>query len=345
MLTLARVASSGEPPILDVVPLFESTDALTQAGPILDALLTDPAYRAHLATRGDRQEVMLGYSDSNKESGFLAAAWMLHRAQETLMAVARARDVELTLFHGRGGAIGRGGGPANRAILGSAPGSVDRPAQADRAGRGHRRELRRSGHRPPAPRAADRRRAASPPRPSTTPRPRLPSVTAPGCSTSSRRRHERRIARSSTTIRASRPSSATSRPSRELSGIRLGSRPAARGRRTDDAPPIDALRAIPWTFAWTQSRINLPGWYGLGSALEAYRVAHGDHGLAEIGRLYRAWPFLSSVLDNAEMILAKADMGVARRYASLVADDGGAGRRGGTRSRPNTTARWRCCSP
>jgi phosphoenolpyruvate carboxylase len=110
-----------------------------------------------------------------------------------------------------------------------------------------------------------------------------------------------------------------------LSGIRLGSRPAARGRQTDQAPPIDSLRAIPWTFAWSQSRINLPGWYGLGSALEAYRRAHGDAGIAEIGRLYRSWPFLSSVLDNAEMILAKADMGVARRYASLVADDAGAG--------------------
>ena len=99
--------------------------ALDAAGPILDALLDDPAYRAHIAGRGDRQEVMLGYSDSNKESGFLAAAWMLHQAQESLVAVARAAGVELTLFHGRGGAIGRGGGPTNRAILGQAPGSVD----------------------------------------------------------------------------------------------------------------------------------------------------------------------------------------------------------------------------
>ena len=112
-------------PRLDVVPLFESSDALARAGPILDELLRDPGYRAHLATRGDRQEVMLGYSDSNKESGFLAAAWMLHRAQEALVAVAREHGIELTLFHGRGGAIGRGGGPANRAILGGAPGSVD----------------------------------------------------------------------------------------------------------------------------------------------------------------------------------------------------------------------------
>jgi phosphoenolpyruvate carboxylase len=110
-------------------------------------------------------------------------------------------------------------------------------------------------------------------------------------------------------------------PIAELSGLRLGSRPAARGRAGGfdaDMPPIDTLRAIPWTFAWSQSRINVPGWYGLGAALEAFRAAHGDEGLAEIGRLYRTWPFLASVLDNAEMILAKADMGVARRYASLA---------------------------
>jgi phosphoenolpyruvate carboxylase len=111
-------------------------------------------------------------------------------------------------------------------------------------------------------------------------------------------------------------------PIAELSDLRLGSRPAARGRTGRiEAPPIDALRAIPWTFAWSQARINLPGWYGLGAALEAYRASHGDAGVAEVARLYRDWPFLASVLDNAEMILAKADMGVARRYAGLARGD------------------------
>ena len=110
-------------------------------------------------------------------------------------------------------------------------------------------------------------------------------------------------------------------PIAELSDLRLGSRPAARGRAgaaPDEAPPIDALRAIPWTFAWSQSRINLPGWYGLGSALDSYGAAHGEAGIREIARLYRSWPFLASVIDNAEMILAKADMGIGRRYASLA---------------------------
>ena len=140
VLELARRAAAAEPfgapataladlpaalPVLDVVPLFESADALAGAGGLLDALLADPAYRAHLRARGDAQEVMLGYSDSNKESGFLAANWLLYRAQEALVATARRHGVELTLFHGRGGAIGRGGGPTNRAILAQAPGSVD----------------------------------------------------------------------------------------------------------------------------------------------------------------------------------------------------------------------------
>jgi phosphoenolpyruvate carboxylase len=110
-------------------------------------------------------------------------------------------------------------------------------------------------------------------------------------------------------------------PIRELSDLRLGSRPAARGRR-DEAPTIDSLRAIPWTFAWSQARINLPGWYGLGTALEAYGAAHGEAGLDAISRLARDWPFLSSLLDNAEMSLAKADVGVARLYAGLATGDG-----------------------
>ena len=330
VLVLARTAAGpdGEPPILDVVPLFESTQALTTAGPILDALLTDPAYRAHLAGRDDRQEVMLGYSDSNKESGFLAAAWMLHDAQVHLVDVAHRHGVELTLFHGRGGAIGRGGGPANRAILGSAPGSLDGRLKLTEQG-----EVIAANYADPA-----------------IARRHLEQLTG-AVLIASTPEHD---AVAAAALRDGGPIlaelAATARqayralvhedpgfaaffrditPIAELSDLRLGSRPSARGRaRNESAPSIDALRAIPWTFAWSQSRINLPGWYGLGSALEAYRAAHGDAGLADIARLYRTWPFLSSVLDNAEMILAKADMGVARRYASLVStDDGDDGRR------------------
>jgi phosphoenolpyruvate carboxylase len=313
-------ADAGEPPVLDLVPLFESSEALTDAGIILGALLDDPAYRSRLAARGDRQEVMLGYSDSNKESGFLAAAWLLHQAQGSLAEAARARGVELTLFHGRGGALGRGGGPTNRAILGQAPGSVDGRLRLTEQG-----EVIAANYANP-----------------TIARRHLEQMTG-AVLLASTSEHDAQLERAlaagapimaelgATARRAYRslvhddPGFASFfrdiTPIRELSDLRLGSRPAARGRR-DEAPTIDSLRAIPWTFAWSQARINLPGWYGLGHALEAYRAAHGEGGMDALARLVREWPFLSSLFDNAEMSLAKADMGVARLYAALATGDG-----------------------
>jgi phosphoenolpyruvate carboxylase len=324
VLTLARIATGDARPALDVVPLFETTEALDAAGPILEAMLRDPAYRAHLAGRGDRQEAMLGYSDSNKESGFLAAAWMLHRAQESLIAVARAEGIELTLFHGRGGAIGRGGGPTNRAILGQAPGSVDGRLKLTEQG-----EVIAANYSDPV-----------------IARRHLEQVTA-AVLLASTPEHDARLAAA---VAVGRPImdelAATSReayralihddpgfasffrdvtPIAELSDLRLGSRPAARGR-SEGAPSIDSLRAIPWTFAWSQARINLPGWYGLGTAIERYRTVHGEAGLDAVARLARDWPFLRSLVDNAEMSLAKADMGVARLYAALAHGEGDAGR-------------------
>ncbi|MBI3749197.1 MAG: phosphoenolpyruvate carboxylase [Chloroflexi bacterium] len=321
VLELARLAAGdGEAPALDVVPLFESSAALERAGSILAALLDDPAYRDRIRVHGDRQEVMLGYSDSNKELGFLAGAWMLQRAQASMVEAAAARGVELTIFHGRGGAIGRGGGPTNRAILGLAPRSVDGRLKLTEQG-----EVIAAHYSDATIAERHLEQAVGAVLLASTPE------------------HETRLRRA---YDAGAPIlaelAATSRaayralvhddpgfasffrditPIRELSDLRLGSRPAARGRR-DVAPPIDALRAIPWTFAWSQARINLPGWYGLGTALEAYREAHGEPGLEAIARLARDWPFLSSLIDNAEMSLAKADMGVARLYASLATGSG-----------------------
>lgn len=325
VLELARLAMADDdpdaaPPELDVVPLFETSEALQAAGTIIAALLDDPLYREGGPRRADRQEVMLGYSDSNKELGFLAAAWMLHQAQADMIEVARSRRVALTIFHGRGGAIGRGGGPTNRAILGLAPGSVDGRLKLTEQG-----EVIAANYSDP-----------------TIARRHLEQATG-AVLVASTPEHAARLERA---LEVGAPIltelAATSRvayralvhddpgfasffrdvtPIRELSDLRLGSRPAARGRR-DVAPSIDALRAIPWTFAWAQSRINLPGWYGLGAALDAYREAHGDEGLDEIARLSSEWPFLSSLLDNAEMSLAKADMGVARLYAALATGAG-----------------------
>jgi phosphoenolpyruvate carboxylase len=324
VLELARRATGGgphasAPPVLDVVPLFESSEALDAAGPILGELLDDPRYRAGIAARGDRQEVMLGYSDSNKESGFLAAAWMLHKAQFALAEAARSRGVELTIFHGRGGAIGRGGGPTNRAILGLAPGSL-----AGRLKMTEQGEVIAANYSNPVIARRHLEQATGAVLLASTPEhaERLERALANGTPIL-----DELAATSRAAYRAlvhDDPGFASFfrdvTPIRELSDLRLGSRPAARGR--DAAPSIDSLRAIPWTFAWAQSRINLPGWYGLGSALEAYHWAHGEAGLDAIARLARDWPFLSSLLDNAEMSLAKADMGVARTYAALAKGPG-----------------------
>ncbi len=263
---------------------------------------------------------MLGYSDSNKESGLVAAAWMLHQAQSGLAAAARARGIELTIFHGRGGALGRGGGPTNRAILGQAPGSVDGRLKLTEQG-----EVIAANYADP-----------------TIARRHLEQLTG-AVLLASTPEHDARLERALVAGRSIMDElSATSRaayrtlvhddpgfasffrdvtPMRELSDLRLGSRPAARGRHSE-APPIDSLRAIPWTFAWSQSRINLPGWFGLGLALEAYRTAHGEAGLDAIADLALDWPFLASLFDNAEMSLAKADLGVARSYAALAQGPG-----------------------
>jgi phosphoenolpyruvate carboxylase len=292
------------------------------AGPILEALLADEAYRDHLATRDNRQEVMLGYSDSNKESGFLAATWMLHAAQGGLAEVARRHGVELTLFHGRGGAIGRGGGPTNRAILGQAPGSIDGRLKLTEQG-----EVVAAHYANPSIAERHLEQTVGAVLLASTPEHVASLEASIGAGAPIMAELAETSRRAYRSLVHDDPGFATFfrdiTPIAELSNLRLGSRPAARGRHgREAAPSIDALRAIPWTFAWSQSRINLPGWYGLGTALAAYRDAHGDAALDELGHLYRTWPFMSSLLDNAEVILAKADMGVARLYARLATNPG-----------------------
>jgi phosphoenolpyruvate carboxylase len=245
---------------------------------------------------------------------------MLQKAQSALIAVARSRGVELTIFHGRGGAIGRGGGPTNRAILGLAPGSVDGRLKLTEQG-----EVVAANYSDPTIARRHLEQATGAVLLASTPEhaARLERALAVGAPIL-----EELAASSRAAYRAlvhDDPGFASFfrdvTPIRELSDLRLGSRPAARGRH-DAAPTIDSLRAIPWTFAWAQARINLPGWFGLGAAFEAYRSAHGDAGLDEIARLARDWPFLSSLLDNAEMSLAKADLGVANLYAALATNPG-----------------------
>ena len=311
-------------PELDIVPLFESSDALTGCGELLEALLADPRYRRHLAARGNRQEVMLGYSDSNKESGFLAAIWMLYRAQARLAEVARLHGIELTLFHGRGGAIGRGGGPTNRAILAQAPRSIDGRFKMTEQG-----EMVAANYANLA--IAENHL----------------SLVASAVAVASTVEHDECVADADTRGAAAMDELAelarrayralvydepgferffrAVTPLAEVSTMALGSRPARRGAADGSRTSgIDSLRAIPWVFSWSQARIGLPAWYGLGSALEGYERAHGKGSLALIGELYRDWPFLTSAFDNAELILGRFEPNMARLYTALAGDAEGA---------------------
>ena len=337
VLELARLAAKPEPfghpvpaladlppdlPVLDVVPLLESADALAGATELLDGLLADPAYRAHLRERGDAQEVMLGYSDSSKESGFLAANWLLYRAQEALVETSRRHGVALTLFHGRGGALGRGGGPANRAILAQAPGSVGGRLKFTEQGEviaGH------YGDASIAQRHLEQITAAA----LLASTPEHDRLTEEAAATGRTTMTElTAISRNSYRSLIERPGFPAffrhATPIDLIAGLGLGSRPSARpggsSTRTDAATIDDvaSLRAIPWVFAWSQARANLPGWYGLGTALEAITDRGGKEVVDHLAGLYRRWPFFASVLDNAELSLAKADLGTFRRYADLA---------------------------
>jgi phosphoenolpyruvate carboxylase len=338
---LARGAKGADRLDIDVVPLFEDAATLEAAGEVLDAILSDPSYRDHLRRRGDRQEVMLGYSDSNKESGYLAANWLLHGAQSALVAAAARHGVELTLFHGRGGGIGRGGGPATRAILGLAAGALDGRLKLTEQG-----EVIAGNY-------ADQSIAL-----------RHLEGMAAAVLVASTDEHRAGLAASES---AGRPVleelAATSSdayrslvvddlgfvsffrlvtPIDEIATLRLGSRPAARGTGAGkaDEPTITDLRAIPWVFAWSQARIDLPGWFGLGAALDAYGAKHGERGVRELERLYRSWPFLASILDNAELSLARADIGVARQYAALASGDDHARRWSRIETEHRLTVSW-----
>jgi phosphoenolpyruvate carboxylase len=332
VLALAELAGRSEPaaeatagfapvrPRLDVVPLLESADALGQAGALLEALVGEPAYRAHLRERGDRQEVMLGYSDSNKESGFVAANWLLYRAQVGLVEVASRHGLELTLFHGRGGAIGRGGGPAARAIRAQPAGSIGGRLKLTEQGeviaanysnptiaRRHLEELAGATLLASAPTGGARRVRLE-----VEGRPIMDELAATSEAA------YRGLVEGPGFVSFFRQVT----PIEELAGMRLGSRPARRPSAGQPGPgSISELRAIPWVFAWSQVRLGLPGWYGLGRAIESYAERHGPDGAARLAGLYQAWPFFESLLDNAELALARVDLRTARAYRRLAGPD------------------------
>jgi phosphoenolpyruvate carboxylase len=309
VLLMARDAGVSDR--LDIVPLFETVADLHAAPATMERLLANPAYARHLAARGQAQTVMVGYSDSNKDGGYLTANWELHLAQRALAATARAGGLELTLFHGRGGAVGRGGGPTNRAILAQPPESVGGRLRLTEQGESvtnryssphlARRHLEQLVNAVLV--SSGRRHLASPSRGGAWQE--AMSALSPRAEEAYRAlTHE-----SPALVRYFR--SAT--PIDEIERLNIGSRPSRRGA----VAGLKDLRAIPWVFAWTQSRVTLPGWYGLGSALEGW-AAEDDDRWRLLGTMYREWPFFKTLIDNAQLALRRGDVLIAALYAGLA---------------------------
>jgi len=314
---LAVLACPGQLPTLDIVPLFESGDDLAAATAVLDGMILLEPVALRLAVTGRRLEVMLGYSDSAKELGMVSATLRLFTAQDRLVRWARARDITLVLFHGRGGALGRGGGPAGRAVLAQAPGSVDGRFKVTEQGEVI---FARYGHPAIGQRHLEQVTSAVLLSSASSD----PSAPAPdfGPVADALEAGALRAYRELVTADGFAEWFAQLSPLAELGGMRLGSRPARRGI----APPagLDDLRAIPWIFAWSQTRVNLPGWYGLGSGLAAAIGQPG--GLDAVRAAYQNWPLLQVLLDNAEMSLAKTNRRIAARYLALGHSEQLAGR-------------------
>ena len=308
-------ASGDEPTCpVGIVPLFETIDDLQRGSSILEAVLELPLYRALVRSRGGGQEVMLGYSDSNKDGGYLAANWALYRAELDLVESARKTGIRLRLFHGRGGTVGRGGGPSYDAILAQAPGAVNGSLRLTEQG-----EV--IGAKYAEPRVADRNLetlVAATLEASLLDVEGLGEAAGPAyqvlddLAARAYRAYAELVHETTGFVEYFKEST----PVAEIGSLNIGSRPSSRKPTSS----IADLRAIPWVLAWSQSRVMLPGWYGTGTAIEDW-IADGDGRLAVLQDLYRRWPFFRTVLSNMAQVLAKSDMGLAARYSELVEDE------------------------
>lgn len=298
---------------LDVTPLFETVDDLEEAPEVLRRLLQDPFYRSALKKRGDLQEIMLGYSDSGKDAGYVASNWALYKAQRALKAVAREHGAKLRLFHGRGGTVGRGGGPSYDAILAQPPGTVGGSIRITEQGEVISFKYGMHGL---ARRNLDTMLAAvieaSAEEEVREPREEwvetLEQLSVSCCAIYRKLVYEDEDFYSFFSEAS---------PIGEISLLNIGSRPT---RRVEN-PNVESLRAIPWVFAWTQNRFLLPSWYGAGTALRRL-IEDADGGLDLLREMYREWPFFKTLMDFMQMTLAKSDLRIAEAYSMLVRDPG-----------------------
>ncbi|MDQ3863583.1 MAG: phosphoenolpyruvate carboxylase, partial [Actinomycetota bacterium] len=295
---------------LKVTPLFESIEDLERAPDVLHRLLEDPFYRSSLSRSGDLQEIMLGYSDSGKDAGYLTSNWALYKAQGRLSGVAREHGVTLRLFHGRGGSAGRGGGPSYQAIMAQPPATVGGKIRITEQGEvvSFKYSMRGLARRNLDTVLAAVLEASADQHP-VEPDPRWIEIME-DLSATARQAYCALVYNDEGF--AAFFSEAT--PIRELSMLNMGSRPARRVQN----PGVRSLRAIPWVFAWTQNRFLLPSWYGAGAALGDY--AREEGGLASLREMYERWPFFRTLIDFMQMTLAKSDLRIAESYTSLVSD-------------------------
>jgi phosphoenolpyruvate carboxylase len=292
---------------MQIVPLFETIEDLKIAPAILENLFTLPVYRDHLSTCKQAQMVMIGYSDSNKDGGYVMANWALYQGQESLTKVTQKHNIALTIFHGRGGTIARGGGPANRAIRAQPVGSINGRFRLTEQGEtiASRYSNPELAHRHLEQIVHAVLLASSPAKKQTE----IPISWRTGMdamSTTAQSVYRELVYETPGFIEFWQAAT----PLDEIKRLHFGSRPAARAQSSE----VTKIRAIPWVFSWMQSRFNLPGWFGLGTAL----VSTKDIPL--LHEMYAGWSFFKSMLDNTEMSLIKADMDIASLYVDLVPD-------------------------
>ncbi len=298
---------------LMVVPLFETIEDLKNCGEVMAALYQDLVYKNYLASQGFQQEIMLGYSDSNKDGGFLSSNWYLYMAQKNLTETAKRFGVTQTLFHGRGGTIGRGGGPTNQAILAQPRGTIDGRLKVTEQG-----EVVSSKYSNPV--IAERNLelvisaviAASLLDQESSSKYRRWEEVMEQLSSAAFRTYRRFVYESDGFLQYYTESTLIE----EISRLNIGSRPPKR-RATEG---IQDLRAIPWVFSWMQSRQTVPGWFGFGSAVDHFLSAESMQGLSTLREMYQEWPFFTALVDFMQMSTQKADMHIARYYAGLVGD-------------------------
>ncbi|CAO3440542.1 phosphoenolpyruvate carboxylase [Azospirillum endophyticum] len=298
---------------LNIAPLFETIGDLRNCAATMDRLLSIPTYRRFLESRGNLQEVMLGYSDSNKDGGFLTSGWELYKAEIALVEVFAKHGVRLRLFHGRGGSVGRGGGPSYQAILAQPAGAVQGAIRITEqgeviAGKYSNPEV---GRRNLETLAAATLEATLLHPESAAPCTDLFLQTMEELSEHAFKAYRGLVYETEGFEKYFWESTVIG----EIANLNIGSRPASRKKSTS----IEDLRAIPWVFSWAQCRLMLPGWYGFGSAVKAYLAQHPD-GMERLRAMNRDWGFFSTLLSNMDMVLAKSNIAIASRYAGLVSD-------------------------